>query len=122
MYQNKIIIIICFYGPFPWFFKYFLHSCKFNDTIDFVIFSDTEYDEDVPSNVTIYNQTLLEFKKLASEKLGFEVNIDESYKVCDYKPAYGLIFSEYITSYDFWGQSDLDVIYGDIRGFLTDDF
>jgi hypothetical protein len=99
-----------------------LHSCGFNDTIDFVIFSDAENDEDVPSNVTIYKQTLMEFQKLASEKLGFEVNIDESYKVCDYKPAYGLIFSEYTTGYDFWGQSDLDVIYGDIRSFLSEDF
>lgn len=72
--------------------------------------------------MVIYKQTLQEFKILASEKLGFEVNVCSPYKVCDFKPAYGLIFFDYIKEYDFWGQSDIDVIFGDIRAFFNDDF
>lgn len=67
------------------------------------------------------NISLEDFKKLAEKRLGFEVNVDTPYKLCDFKPAYGLIFSEYIQGYDFWGQSDIDVIYGDIRNFITDE-
>jgi hypothetical protein len=62
-----------------------------------------------------------EIKTLASEKLGFSVKIEFPYKFCDFKPAYGLIFSEFTKGFDFWAQSDLDVIYGDIRNFITDD-
>lgn len=49
------------------------------------------------------------------------VAIPNSYKLCDFKPTYGLIFSEYIAKYDFWGMGDIDVIYGNIRDFITED-
>lgn len=41
--------------------------------------------------------------------------------MCDYRPAYGELFRDYIKGYDFWGWSDMDLFYGDIRSFLTDD-
>lgn len=120
--KNGIIILICFYGSRPWYFSYFLHSCKFNPDIDFCIFSDMDPLPDLPGNVTVIQKSLPQLKQLASEKLGFEVNIDFPYKLCDFKPAYGFIFSEYTQGYDFWGQSDIDIIYGNLRGFLTDEF
>ncbi|WP_431214770.1 DUF6625 family protein [Puia sp. P3] len=36
--QSKIIIFICYFGSLPWYFDFFLHSCKFNFKIDFLIF------------------------------------------------------------------------------------
>jgi hypothetical protein len=62
---------------------------------------------------------LEQLKLEASEKLGFQVNIDHPYKLCDFKPAYGFLFPEIIKEYDFWGQSDLDIIYGNVRDFIT---
>lgn len=120
--NKKIIILICYYGKAPWYFIYFLHSCKFNPDIDFCIFSDMDPLPDLPGNVSIITKSIQDLKQLAGEKLGFEVNIDFPYKLCDFKPAYGLIFSEYTKGYDFWGQSDIDIIYGNLRGFLTDEF
>lgn len=32
------------------------------------------------------------------------------------------MFPEVIHGYDFWGHCDLDIIYGDVRAFFTDDF
>jgi len=32
---------------------------------------------------------------MASRKLGFKVTINNPYKLCDFKPAYGLFFEEY---------------------------
>jgi hypothetical protein len=120
MQPAKIAIIICWYGPYPWYFTYFIHSCKFNPTIDFIIITDNnECINNQPVNVNILHKTLEEIKSIASEKLGFEVNIDYAYKLCDFKPAYGFIFQDIISGYDFWGHSDLDVIYGDIREFLN---
>jgi len=118
---SSVKILICYYGKAPWYFPFFLHSCKYNPTIGFLIFSDIHYDGDIPSNVTIINKSIDEIKCLAEKKLGFAVTIDAPYKLCDFKPAYGYIFSEYIQGYDFWGQSDIDIIYGDIRKFMSEE-
>lgn len=121
-YKNNIIVLICYYGEFPWYFSYFLHSCRFNPSVDFLIFSDIQYSYAIPANVTIQHMQLDELKQLASKKMGLEANLDYHYKFCDYKPAYGLIFEDYTKGYDFWAQSDIDVIYGNLRNFLTDEF
>ncbi|MFI5140412.1 MAG: DUF6625 family protein, partial [Sphingobacteriales bacterium] len=79
------------------------------------------YLKPLPANVKFVYKTLNDISNIAAIKLGFPVNIGDPYKLCDFKPAYGLLFSELLTGYDFWGQSDIDVIYGNIRGFITDD-
>jgi len=117
--KHKIIILICYYGGFPWYFSYFLHSCRFNPFIDFLIFSDIKHSFPLPFNVTFVNKSIEAIKTLAKQKIGLEVNLEFPYKLCDYKPAYGLIFEDYTKGYDFWGQSDIDIIYGNIRHFMT---
>ncbi len=62
-----------------------------------------------------------EINELATAKLGFKVKISNGYKLCDFKPAYGLLFSELIKGFDFWGHGDLDMIFGDIREFMTEE-
>jgi len=120
--MTRIAILTCWYGHYPWYLPYFIHSCKFNPTIDFYIITDNlEIIPNKPNNVKIIFKTLEEIKKSASEKLGFTVNIEYPYKLCDFKPSYGFLFSAIIQGYDYWGQSDLDVIYGDIRGFITEE-
>lgn len=120
--KKNIAVLTCWYGNYPWYFPYFLHSCSFNSSIDFLIFTDNqETIANKPNNVKIIFKTIDTIKKTTSEKLGFEVNIDYPYKLCDFKPAYGLIFSEYLKNYDFWGHGDIDIIYGNIRNFITND-
>jgi hypothetical protein len=119
---KSIVILTCWYGPFPWYFPYFIHSCSFNSTVDFIIITDNkELVLNKPANVKIIHKKIEEIKTSASQKLGFEVKIDYPYKLCDFKPAFGFLFPEIIKGYNFWGQSDLDVIYGDIREFITDE-
>jgi len=116
----SIAVIICWYGEYPWYFPYFIHSCKFNPSIDFFIITENdELIENKPENVHIVKMSFCDLKVKISSRLGFDVNIDHPYKLCDFKPAYGHIFSDIISKYDYWAQSDMDVIYGDIRSFLT---
>ena len=49
-----------------------------------------------PSNVHVVPMTLEEFKANAKKKLGFDVCIPQPYKLCDFKPAYGFLFEDYI--------------------------
>ena len=37
------------------------------------------------------------------------------------RPAYGVIFEEYLKEYDFWGYGDLDVVLGDVRKFMNEE-
>ncbi len=120
--MKKIAIIVCYLGKLPWYFKYYLHSCTFNKSVDFFIITDDKSFIGRHSiNVHFIYKTLLEINSLSSKKLGFTVNIQNGYKFCDFKPAYGFLFDEIISGYDFWGHGDIDVIYGNIREFITDE-
>lgn len=120
--EHSIIIIIPYFGKLPWYFDYFVHSCRFNPDIHFLIITDDHsYDNQLPSNIHLVHETFEELKVTIAKKLRLPVAIPNTYKLCDFKPAYGLIFSEYISGYDFWGMGDIDVIYGNIRNFLTGD-
>ncbi|HWH99303.1 MAG TPA: DUF6625 family protein, partial [Propionibacteriaceae bacterium] len=48
----------------------------------------------------------------------FAISLERPYKLCDFRPAFGEIFADELAGYDFWGHSDLDVIFGRIRDHL----
>jgi len=119
---KSIAIITCWYGPYPWYFPYFVHSCLFSPTVDFIIITDNEeFIPNKPKNIKIIYRTLEEIKEIALEKLGFVVNIDHPFKLCDFKPAYGFLFSHILNEYDFWGHGDIDIVYGNIREFMIEE-
>lgn len=118
----KIALIVCYFGDMPWYFDYFLYSCKFNPTVTFYLITDNTFlEKSIPDNVIIVNKTLENINTIASQKLGFETHIDEPYKLCDFKPAYGFLFPDLVRNYDFWGHADLDIIFGNIPTFMTDE-
>jgi len=122
--DKSIALLVCYYGTFPWCFNYFIHSCKYNPTIDFFIITDETIDAKMlPGNVKHIYKTINDINLLATEKLGFEINLTSAYpyKLSEFKQAYGLIFSELLIGYDFWGQCDIDVIFGNIRDFITNE-
>ncbi|GGB11578.1 DUF6625 family protein [Puia dinghuensis] len=120
--NRSIAIITPYFGQLPWYFAYFLHTCRYNPTVDFIILTDdSSYDGRLPHNVKVHHTTFEETKALIGKKLDLEVVIDNTYKLCDFKPAFGLIFSDHLAGYDFWGMGDIDVVYGNIRSFITDE-
>jgi hypothetical protein len=119
MNMQKIALINCYFGEFPWYFDFFIKSCVTNPTIDFIIFSDCSYKKELPQNVCLIPFTMSDFNSLASKKLNLTIAVKSPYKLCDFKPAYGVIFSNYLLDYDFWGMCDLDIVLGRIREFMT---
>jgi hypothetical protein len=119
---RSIAVLICYMGKLPWYFDYFAYSCKFNPTIDFfVLTDDISYSKQLPDNLKLVITNLSEVSELASMRLSFGVTIKNSYKLCDFKPTYGVVFSHILNQYDFWACGDIDVIYGNIRDFITND-
>ena len=115
----SVCLVACYFGPLPPWMDVYLLSCAHNPTIDFLIVTDQEPAPAAPPNVRFVKLLPASFGRLASEKLGTRIELSRPYKVCDFKPLYGLMFEEYLQRFDYWGYTDLDVVYGDIRGFLT---
>lgn len=119
--MKSIVFIIPYFGKFPNYFKLWLESCRYNSTIDFLIFTNDKTYFEFPANVKVNYISFDDLKKLIQSKYDFEIVLPKAYKLCDFKPAYGEIFQDYIKEYDYWGYCDIDLIWGDIRKFITDD-
>ncbi len=120
--MKSIVFIVPYYGTFPTWFQLWLDSCGQNPTIDWLVFTDIPTDcYSIPSNVKFKHVTFPELRQKIQHKYDFPIRLEFPYKLCDFRPAYGEIFSEYISSYTYWGYCDLDVVWGNIRHFLTDD-
>ncbi|GEN66778.1 DUF6625 family protein [Chryseobacterium rhizosphaerae] len=119
--MTKIALINCYFGKsWPSYFSHFLFSCKYNPDVDFILFTNLEAPFHIPNVHFVHIKDLTEFSALASKKLNLNINILDGYKLCDFKPTYGLIFQEYLKNYDFWGYCDIDIVFGNIRYFMTE--
>ena len=119
--MNKILLIIPYFGQFNNYFSLFLESCRNNPTVNWLILTDDTTLYSYPNNVKVVYTTLSEIKSRIEKKLGFDIKLDTPYKLCDFKPTYGYVFDEYLKGYAFWGYCDTDMIFGNIRTFITDD-
>lgn len=118
----KIAVISCWYGPFPWFFPLFLHSCGFNASVDFIIVTDKEpKDKVLPRNVRLFVLSFESLKKRIALRLRCDITLTNYSKLNDFKPTYGKVFEDLLNGYEFWAYADIDLIYGNIRGFMTND-
>lgn len=119
--RYTIALIIPYFGKFKNYFPLFLISCQNNPTIDWLIFTDTDKNYNWPENVKVFNMEFDQFKQIVQKNFEYEVKLDSPYKLCDYKPAYGEILHNYLNTYDFWGHCDCDLIFGNIRSFISDE-
>jgi len=55
-----------------------------------------------------------------TQKLGIAFAPESPYKLCDLKPAYGVLHEEDIVGYNFWGFGDIDLVYGSLRAYFTE--
>ena len=119
--MKKIVFICPYFGAFPDYFNLTLKSIEYNKTIDWLIITDIKEKNDYPDNVKVINMSFTELRKKVQSCFDFDICLNKPFKMCDFRPAYGLIFEEYIKNYDFWGHCDFDCIYGDLRKFLPAD-
>lgn len=117
--MNKIAIICPYFGNFPSNIELTFETMKNNNFIDWYIFTDIEEYYGKYENIKFVKYNFNNIKKLIKEKIG--TNIDNVYKLCDYKPTYGYLFESYIMNYEYWGYCDLDIIFGDLSKYFNID-
>jgi len=125
MYSISVILpyFINNNGHWPDYIDWFFASCKANPTVDFFIFTDDEskLKYNVEKNIKVIKMTFAECAALVNEKLDGAV-LTFPYKLCDYKPAYAVIFEDWVKDYDYYGFCDCDLMFGNIREFFPDSF
>jgi hypothetical protein len=117
--EKKILVINVWFGKWPVYLPYFLKTTRFNMGFTWLIVSNQPELSAIPANIQSQRISILEFNELATEKLGFPVNIIDPVKLCDFKPAFGKIFEDYLKDYDYWGYCDLDLITGNLGFFVN---
>jgi len=117
--MTRICLVTCYFDSWPKYVNLFLESCRENPSVDFLLFTDCGPLADAPPNVHIVPTTLDAVRDRVRDRLGLDPAIVTPYSLCDYKPTYGVLFEDYLDEYDFWGCADIDLIYGNIRSFIT---
>ena len=119
--MKKACFVIPYFGKLPECLSLFFKSCRYNIGFDWLIFTDDTESYDYPNNVRKVYISFDLLREHIQKKFDFKISLSFPYKLCDYKPAYGYLFEEYLREYEFWGYCDLDMIFGDISQFITED-
>lgn len=115
----KIGIVIPYFGKLPDTFNIWLVSAASNLDIDFHLITDQDLNIELPRNIFIH---LTSFRELRIKiKATLNADMSSPYKLCDYKPTYGYLFKDILNKYDYWGYSDIDLIYGNLSEFIRDE-
>lgn len=122
--MKKALIIIAYFGTIPKEFPFWLHSCEANgeDGYDWLLITDqynTIEQYDIPKNVKIIPFTFSQFKDKLQTVFDFPIVLEHPQKICDYKPALGLVFRDYLNDYLYWGHCDMDLIFGHLNSSLA---
>lgn len=117
--MKTIAIVTPYFGTLPRFYKVWEHTALANSSIDFYVFTDSK---EVVSkeNIHVVHMSFVEFKSILQKCFEFQIALDTPYKLCDYKPVYGLALQDWLKDYDWWGFCDIDLLLGDIRRFFSE--
>lgn len=118
--MKKIVLIVPYFGELPNYFELWMLSASYNKNIDFVILTDNDI-KCKSTNINIIKCCFEDIKEKIRKKFPFEIILNKPYELTKFKPAYGYIFDDIIKDYDFWGYCDVDLIFGNIRKFITEE-
>ena len=113
----SIRLVVPHFGPRPAYFPLVLRSMAANPDVSWLLLTEQPV-PDPPPNVEVRLGTFDDLARRIQTSFEFEISLERPYKLCDFRPAFGEIFADELTGYDFWGHSDLDVIFGRIRDHL----
>ncbi len=119
--MHKIAFLIPYFGKWPEWMPLYLDSIERNPSVDFHFITDCDTSVSKAANIFFHPTTFEDYVNDAQQKLGVSINIPNPYKICDLRPFFGIIHADLIDGYDFFGWTDVDLLFGDIRHFYTDE-
>lgn len=73
--MKTIAVLIPYFGKLPYNFELFLNCCRYNKTLDFMIFTDDTRKWDLPPNVRMYTMAFEEMQDKIKAMYDFEICI-----------------------------------------------
>lgn len=120
LHNKKIVILGNYFGKPPAYFQLWMDSCAPNDFFSWVIFSDVDAScFHVPNNLTLIKCSQMKFKERLEKHFDYEVRYERPWDACAFKPCTGTIFQDVLEGADYWGWTDFDLIYGDLRPLIS---
>lgn len=122
--MKRILLIIPYFGRLPAIWSFYLDSLKRNPLLHLLFITDNIINEKLPGNISILQFSLHEFYQFVEDKLKLSIpeSAKRSYKICELKPTFGYLFSDYLKDYEYWAFGDIDLIYGHLPRFLKQPF
>jgi hypothetical protein len=115
----RMLFLIPYFGRWPFWMPFFLRSCQANPDVQWLFFTDCGEPANAPENVRFRHITFSDYCLEVSARLGIVFQPSTPYKLCDLKPALGYVHAGELDGFDFWGFSDIDLIYGDLRQYFS---
>jgi hypothetical protein len=116
-----LIMLILYFGRWPEWINLFVESCKWNPSVRWLVYTDCGEPENKADNVHYVHLSFDDYKALVRERLGIDFDPPSPYKLCDLRPCLAHIHERDVADFRFFGYGDIDVVYGNIRNFYTDD-
>jgi hypothetical protein len=113
----SIRLVVPYFGQRPAYFPLVVRSMAANPDVSWLLLTDQPV-PDAPGNVAVQLCAFDDLAERIRRFFTFPISLERPYKICDFRPAFGEIFADELAGYDFWGHSDLDVIFGRIRDHL----
>ncbi len=105
--MTEKLLIVPWHGPLPEWFGLWAQNVRRLAKYGFHVLLDTNEQE---------------FAERAREALGVVYPLGDGRKTCDYRCALGEMYRDEIRDYEFWGHTDIDMVYGRVEEFVTDLF
>jgi hypothetical protein len=118
--ENKIGVVVPYFGNLPKMFDLWLKSAANNAEIDFHLVGDCFDLPKLPPNVFVHELDFQALNRAIINNLGGRP-LSSPYKLCDFKPTYAILFPEILERYKIWGFSDLDLLYGKLSNLIKFD-
>jgi hypothetical protein len=120
--MKKITILIPYFGKFPEWSDLYFETIRRNPTINFIFYTDCDFEKYKNiKNCDFKEITFQEYIENARKAINLDFSPANAYKLCDFRPLYATIHYEDIKDSDFYGWTDMDLLFGDIRSFYTDE-
>lgn len=116
----SITILAVYLGPLPPWIDLWLASCRTNPDFHWLLIGDQlPTHAQLPPNVTLHPSSIADIVQRVQQHLNLTPALEKPYKICDLRPAFGLIFQDLLAQADFWGYCDIDVLWGNLGKFIT---
>jgi hypothetical protein len=132
--MGRIVLLIPYFGKFPNYFQLYLDSLAINVDILTVLFiTDINVSNYIlPENALVTYATMDETRERVRFFMKTRYNIilnkgdilKKNYKLCDFRPLYFTLFADkldalMLTTADYVGWGDCDLIYGKLSNFIS---